>query len=127
MEHLLLLFIAISTAFNILKDIGLTEVILKPFAMYSTSRAMEKVKPYYDRIKAGYEQLDDSLMTDNHLIDFLFEGSDYVWQNIIPSIAKELPPKEQQVIVDHITKNFNGEVFLGKVALKKDVVAKQIN
>lgn len=88
---------------------------------------MEKVKPYYDRIKAGYEQLDDSLMVDNHLIDFLFEGSDYVWQNIIPSVAKDLPPEEQQVIVDHITNNFDGDVFLNKVALKKNVVSSYLN
>lgn len=123
----LLILILLVDIIWLLLELGITEQILKPLVGYYTSRQLEQIKPYYDRIKQGYTQLDNSLMTDNHLIDFMFEGLDYVYANIIPSIASDLSEDEQVIIAEHIVDYFDGNILLEKVAAKKNVVEKQIN
>lgn len=126
-ELLLVCFIAFVSFLNLLLSLGVGEVILKPFSMYLASRGMEKIEPYYERIKTGFETLDDSLMVNNNLISFMFEATDYVWDNIVPRVADDLPPEEQNIIVDYLVSHFDGDVLLNKLAIKKDVVAKQLD
>ena len=126
-ELLLVCFIAFVSSLNLLLSLGVGEVILKPFSMYLASRGMEKIEPYYERIKTGFETLDDSLMVNNNLISFMFEATDYVWDNIVPRVADDLPTEEQNIIVDYLVSHFDGDVLLNKLALHKDVVAKQLD
>lgn len=126
-ELLLVCFIAFVSSLNLLLSLGVGEVILKPFSMYLASRGMEKIEPYYERIKTGFETLDDSLMVNNNLISFMFEATDYVWDNIVPRVADDLPPEEQNIIVDYLVSHFDGDVLLNKLAIKKDIVARQLD
>ena len=96
-------------------QLGLMEVILKPFSMYVMSRGLEKIKPYYDRVKESYDLLDNSLMADNQFIEFMLESTDYVWKNVIPSVGKDMEEDEKELFVDYLVNNFDPMLFLEKV------------
>lgn len=126
-ELLLVILIAIISTANLFLSLDGGYHVMRLLSNYRLTRQSKKIEPYHERVKKGFTLLDQELMIDNNLIAFMFEATEYVWDNIIPRVAIDLSPDEQCLLTEYLVENFNSDIFLNRIALHKDVVAKQLN
>lgn len=100
---------------------GITEVIIKPFAMRQTKKALDSLKGLSPKILSkSFDLLDKSLpQSASNMISFLREPESYVEAKVLPQIENEvaeLYPDEATALVKYLVSNWSQGAFLDKVA-----------
>lgn len=106
-----------------LVKLGITEVIIKPFAMRQTQKALDSLKDLSPKILGqSFDILDRNLPESaSNILNFLSEPESYVRSEIIPQIENEvaeLYPHEASALVDYLVSNWRQDAFLSKVLPK---------
>ena len=103
-----------------LVKLGITEVVVKPFAMRQTEKVLGSLKIAAPQVLSkSFDILDKSLpQSASNFISFLSEPETYVKTEVLPKVQEEVSelfPEEANALVDYLVSNWRQEIFLKKL------------